>query len=196
MSDKKLKVTQKKLTDYQPNPHNHNEGTERGGQMLEKSFNKYGAGRSLVADKNGKLIAGNQSMQGAIDAGMVDVIEVETDGNQIVVVKRTDLDLEGQDTRAVELAYMDNRAHEISFVLDEDQLEADVNRGVDFSAMYTPAELDALLPDADDADTGRGDSQDIPEQYNLIVECANELELAQIFEELQERGLKCRTLLS
>jgi len=196
--DKQPKVTKKKLSDYQANPHNHNTGTERGSQMLKKSFNRLGAGRSLVADKNGKLIAGNQSLKGALDAGLLNVIEVETTGNEVVVVKRTDLDLESDDTRGVELSYADNRAHEVSFELNPEQMQMDVDRGVDFSMMYTPSELDSLLPDATETESGAGraEPQDIEEQFVLIVDCSSEQELSALFQELQERGLKCRTLLS
>jgi len=49
-------VTHRKLTDYVPNPKNSNTGSERGQGMIEHSFRKYGAGRSLLVDKNGKQI--------------------------------------------------------------------------------------------------------------------------------------------
>jgi hypothetical protein len=141
------KVTRRKLSDYQPNPNNHNLGSERGLQMIEASFNQYGAGRSLLADKNGVLIAGNQSQAGALEAGFEDVIEVETDGKSVVVVKRRDLDL-STDKQAVALSYMDNRAHEVSFQLDPIALQADAQAGVDFSAMFTTKELNHRLEQA------------------------------------------------
>lgn len=193
------KVTKKKLKDYQPNPENHNLGTERGAQMLEKSLNRYGAGRSLLADKDGMMIAGNQTLQAASDAGIENVIEVETDGKTLVVVKRTDLDLDDpHDTSAIELGYMDNRSHEISFRLDVEQIAADADRGVDFDLMYTVDELGSLVGrDLDDDEDDKDKApKDIPEQYVLIVECSNEQEQAALFEELNARGLKCRALLS
>jgi hypothetical protein len=195
MSDPK--ITKKKIEDYQPNNRNHNLGTERGAAMLGKSVEKYGAGRSLLADKHGKLIAGNQSQQAMIEAGLTEVIEVETDGNQVVVVKRRDLDLDDpESTKAIELGYMDNRSHEVSFRMDVEQIAADIEMGVDMSLMYTPGELDNLIgmdvvPDL--PDTGE---KKIPDQFVLIVECANESEQAALFDELQSRGLKCRALLS
>jgi hypothetical protein len=44
--DKAPRIRRRKITDYQPNPHNHNTGTERGAGMIEDSFRTYGAGRS------------------------------------------------------------------------------------------------------------------------------------------------------
>jgi site-specific DNA-methyltransferase (adenine-specific) len=144
--DKAPRIRRRKITDYQPNPHNHNTGTERGAGMIEDSFRTYGAGRSLLADRDGYLIAGNQSQEGALNAGIQDVIEVETDGKQLVVVRRTDLDLDDpESTRAIELAYMDNRASEVSFNLDVGQIAADIEGGVDLSRMYSPDELAAFV---------------------------------------------------
>jgi hypothetical protein len=196
MPGKKPKVTKKKLSDYTPNPKNHNTGTERGAQMLENSLNRYGAGRSLLSDKDGALIAGNQTLQAALDAGIEEVIEIETDGKALVVVKRTDLDLDDpESTAAIELGYMDNRSHEISFRLDTEQIAADIDAGVDMSLMYTPGELDLLVPDLD-ADEETGGAKAISDQYICFVECASEAELAALFEELQARGFQCRVSLS
>jgi hypothetical protein len=198
MTSKKPKVTKKKLSDYTQNPKNHNLGTERGAQMLENSLNRYGAGRSVLSDKDGVMIAGNQTLKAALDAGITDVYEIETDGKALVVVKRTDLDLDDPDsTKATEMGYMDNRGHEVSFNLDTQQVTEDIEAGVDMSLMYTPGELDLIVPELDDEDDEEvGGAKTIPDQFICFVECANEKDLAAIFEELQARGYKCRLSLS
>lgn len=140
------KVTQRKLSDYQQDPANANAGTERGVYMLEHSLEQFGAGRSLLADKNGVLLAGNKTQQSASDLGITDVIEVETDGTQLVVVKRTDLDLtQDEDNRARGLAYADNRAGEVGLAWDAGQLLADANAGIDLGQFWREDELEALL---------------------------------------------------
>lgn len=137
MSDDKS-VKRGKLTDYVPNPNNSNEGSERRQGMIERSLRKYGAGRSLVVDKNRKIIAGNHSQEGAI--------EVETDGKQIVVVRRVDLDLDDpDDMRAVELSYMDNRANEVSLNWDASRILADLDAGADLSSMFSDMELAEMI---------------------------------------------------
>jgi hypothetical protein len=157
------KITKRKVTDYQPNPENHNQSNERGAGMIENSFRTLGAGRSLVVDRNGVIIAGNQSQEGAVNAGIQDVIEVETDGNQIVVVRRTDLDLSDKKGKARQLAYADNRTHEVSFTLDVSQVKLDIEAGLDLSGLYTDTELDILLdvesetPEAPDAQIDRAE---------------------------------------
>ena len=53
-----------KVDDLITDNRNANSGTIRGRAMVEESFARYGAGRSVLADKNGRLIAGNTSKQG------------------------------------------------------------------------------------------------------------------------------------
>lgn len=83
----------KTLSDLRQDERNANKGTERGAAMLGNSLQQFGAGRSVLADKNGALIAGNKTIQSAAGMGLENVIVVQTDGSQIVVVQRTDLDL-------------------------------------------------------------------------------------------------------
>jgi DNA modification methylase len=189
-------IRRKTLEDYVPNEKNHNQGTERGSQMIEKSFNKYGAGRSLLADKHGKLIAGNQSQQAALEAGMKHVIEVETDGNTVVVVKRKDLDLDDVETmKAIELAYIDNRASEISYDLDVDRMAEDIELGVDFGLMYTPGELAFLLGN----DVVYGDEEEAgaaaaPEDTHAILQEKWGTKLGQLWQIPSQHGGNHRIL--
>jgi len=132
-----------KLSDFRPDPRNANKGTQKGREMLEKSIREFGAGRSVLADKNGVLIAGNKTMETAIDAGFQDCIVVETDGSKLVVVKRTDLDLEN-DPRAKALAVADNRVSEVSLEWDTDVL-AQLNNEVDLSIFWEQHEIDDML---------------------------------------------------
>lgn len=101
-----------KLADLTPDPQNANLGTERGLALLDDSLRTLGAGRSILVDKNGKIIAGNKTHERALDIGLTDVLLVPTDGTTLVAVVRTDLDLES-DPRAKRLALADNRIGEI-----------------------------------------------------------------------------------
>jgi len=81
-----------KLSELQPDPENANKGTFRGRCAVEKSLLDCGAGRSIVTDKNGVILAGNKTAAAAQAAGLnEEMILVETDGSQLVVVRRTDL---------------------------------------------------------------------------------------------------------
>ena len=94
------------LADLTPDGENFNRHTEFGQKLLEDSLRKFGAGRSILVDKDGNIIAGNSTTETAAAIGMEDVIVVPTDGKKLVVVQRTDLTLDSPEGR--ELALADN----------------------------------------------------------------------------------------
>ena len=73
--------------------------------MIRKSLEELGAGRSVVVDADDELIAGNGVYEQAEALGL-GVKVVETDGSELVVVKRTDLHTD--DDKRKRLAYADN----------------------------------------------------------------------------------------
>lgn len=139
------KLKKRKITDYIPDNHNANKGTERGLQMLEQSLNEDGAGRSIVVDMNGNVPAGNKTLEAAMLAGIEDVIEIETDGKALIVHKRVDWDLSDPHGAARRYAYRDNRTSQVSLTWDANVIAADVEAGVDLSQLWTPLELEFLI---------------------------------------------------
>ena len=69
--------------------HNFNKGNEQGQELMERSFKEMGAGRSILIDRNGHIIAGNKSQKAAIAAGIKRVRVIETTGDELVAVKRS-----------------------------------------------------------------------------------------------------------
>lgn len=130
------------LRDLEPDKHNANKGTDRGRSMLGTSLREYGAGRSILVDRNGRIIAGNKTVESATAAGMQNLIEVQTTGDELVVVRRMDLDLEN-DPKAKALAIADNRIAEIDLEWDPTVLAnlADV----DLPHFWNEMELRKLL---------------------------------------------------
>lgn len=100
--------------------HNFNKGTEAGRKLMEKSFTELGAGRSILVDKDGRIIAGNKSQQAAIAAGITTVRVIETTGDELIAVKRTDISLDSKEGR--ELALADNLTTQINLAWDEAEL--------------------------------------------------------------------------
>jgi len=139
-------MTQAHISDFTPDPSNANRGTERGRALLEQSLRQYGAGRSILVDRNGRIIAGNKTLQTAGEIGLDDVIVVQTDGKQIVAVQRMDLNL-ATDEAARMLAYADNRVGQIDLDFDPEQLLADMTAGLPLEDFWRQDELDALLAD-------------------------------------------------
>ena len=141
-----------------PDRKNANKGTERGRYMVEASLRETGAGRSIVLDKDGRIIAGNKTFEAASDIGLPIRI-VETDGRELVAVKRTDLDLDDDTGTARKLAYFDNRAGQVGLEWDASVLLGDLTAGLDLSAMFRQEELDELLADLTPKTTGDTEPQ-------------------------------------
>lgn len=135
-----------KLSDLRPDAQNANKGTERGRYALEASLRKFGAGRSILLDKHGHIVAGNKTAEVAGELGMDDVIIVPTDGTKLVAVQRTDLDIDSPEGRG--LAYADNRVGELDLSFDGAQIALDVADGLDLSAFWRKDELDTLMADS------------------------------------------------
>lgn len=117
-----------KLKDLIPDDKNFNKGSEFGNSLIEKSFRKFGAGRSILLDKNNRIIAGNKSVENAGAIGMEDVIVVESDGTKIIAVKRTDIDLDSIIGR--EMALADNASAKANIVFDAELIEAELSEAV------------------------------------------------------------------
>jgi ParB-like chromosome segregation protein Spo0J len=91
---------------------NFNKGTDEGKEMMEKSFKEHGAGRSVLLDKDNNIIAGNKSTSAARKAGIKKVRVIETDGTELIAVKRTDISIDSKEGR--EMALLDNRTAQVN----------------------------------------------------------------------------------
>ena len=151
MTDSGIIARRRKLTEYTPDPHNANAGTERGQYMLDQSVQEVGATRSLVASADDGIPIGNHALQAFVDAGLVDVIEVETDGHTVVVHKRSDW-ASVSDPVVRKAAHYDNRTSQVNLRWDADRLIEDARAGVNLSDLWHPDEFDALVERAAQAE--------------------------------------------
>lgn len=123
MAKKEKEIT--KISDLVPDANNYNKGTEFGQGLIEKSIRKNGLGRSLLIDRNGKVIAGNKTLEATVASGFDEdkIRVIKTDGTELIVVQRTDLDL---DTRkGKEMALADNATSKANLAWDYEALGAD-----------------------------------------------------------------------
>ncbi len=138
------KVKQGTIKELKFDPQNANRGTERGNQALEESLQRYGAGRSVLADKNGVIIAGNKTVEKAGEIGIEDAVFVHTKGDQVVVVVRDDLDL-AADPEARALAIADNRVGELDLAWDISALVDSAKDLETLEPFFYQQEIDELL---------------------------------------------------
>ena len=101
-----------------------NQGTDLGQKIIECSLKKFGACRSVVVDKNGDTIIGDKVLQKAKELG-IPVLEIETDGSVLVVVKRTDLDANSK--KAKEIGFVDNLSSEKGLKWNNDYILETMN---------------------------------------------------------------------
>lgn len=98
---------------------NANMGTEKGDRIVEKSLKKLGFGRSVLLDKDNKVIAGNHVLKGSAKQGFnKKIITVDVDGDTIVAVRRTDLTLDSAKGR--QMAIVDNHSAVVGIDLSQE----------------------------------------------------------------------------
>lgn len=150
MSRKKIA----EITDLTPDPENANEGTERGLAAVEDSLRKFGAGRAPVADRSGIVIAGNKTIEQAAALGF-NIRTVHTDGKELVVVVREDLDLsDDKEGRARGLALADNRSSELGLKWNVEQVLKHANDGVPVQdAGFSEKDLQSLQRQLEKSET-------------------------------------------
>ena len=194
--------TIKTIRDLTPDRQNVNAGTERGAYMVDWSLTELGAGRSILADASGNVLAGNKTLEAAVEHGFP-VRVVETDGKELVVVQRRDLDLNGNEKqrgKARQMAIADNRASEVGYAPDAEILLAHQANGVDISPMFREDEIDlyieSLTPKQSASETNDTSAQIGDLEYRVIVICSNETQQAELLERFESEGLKCQALIS
>ena len=110
------------IDDLIQDDHNFNKGNEQGAQLLERSFRECGAGRSVLIDKDNRLVGGNKAQKGFKAAGKKKVIIVDSDADTLVAVRRKDVSLDSAEGR--KMAYLDNLTTQVNLTWDQTELEA------------------------------------------------------------------------
>ena len=109
------------IKDLKLDDKNFNKHTEYGMSLLEKSLRENGAGRSILIDKDNNIIAGNGIIEAAGSIGLEKVKIVETSGDEIIAVKRTDIALDSDQGR--QMAFADNATAAADLNWDEELLQ-------------------------------------------------------------------------
>ena len=148
-------IKEAKISDLVFDNKNFNKHTEYGMSLIEKSIRNNGAGRSILIDKNNRIIAGNGVTEIAGQIGLDDVQIVETDGTKIIAVKRTDIDLDSKQGREMALADNATGAADLQWDAEtiaeiEDEFDIDAGEwGVDID-FDTPTNNEVDVDDFDD----------------------------------------------
>ncbi len=175
------KVLETSIDKLIPDNKNFNKGTQFGEHLMDESLRKFGLGRSILLDKNNRIISGNKTTEKAGELGYEKVLVIETDGSTLVAVKRNDIDLDS--TVGRELALADNATSKANLSWDEEMI-MQCAEYFDFD----PEEWGVSMSEPEE-ESQEESKREI--DTKLIVECGDATKLSLLFRELQDRGFKC-----
>ena len=128
--------------------------TDRSASLIAESLKRYGAARSIVIDEDGRILAGNGTVEGAKKAGIDKLRIIEAEGDELIAVRRAGL----SEDEKVGLALADNRSSDLS------EWDHDMLRQLSEEHDLTPwFEDDELLAEVLDTVEGKTDPDDVPE---------------------------------
>ena len=118
---------------------NYRKHSEQNKKRIRQSLTECGAGRSVLVDKDGCLIAGNGVFEQAEKMGIKTRV-VETDGTELVVVKRTDIGTE--DDKRKLLALADNATSDnVEWDMENIAADFDVSVAEDWGVTFDHEDL-------------------------------------------------------
>ncbi len=180
------------LGNLKPDPKNARKRTPQSKFLIGESLKKFGAARSIVIDEENRVLAGNGTIEGAKAAGISNVRVIETDGDEIIAVKRKGL----SEDEKVGLALADNRTADLS-EWDAEMLHQ-LSEETDIGPWFSEDDVNELLGKAEEEDIDEDLSADqsvkLTGTYQILVDCVDEIEQTATLETLLKEGLKCRAL--
>ena len=122
------------VKDLKLDKRNYNKHNDENKRLIKKSIDECGFGRSVVIDNDGEVICGN-GVVSTLDEN-TNIKVVETDGNELVVIRRKDL--KRTDEKRDKLAILDNSTGKLSewdYDLLKEDFEEDYlqNLGIDYT---------------------------------------------------------------
>lgn len=141
------------IRDLKPDHKNARRRTDRSAALIAESLKRYGAARSIVIDEDGRILAGNGTVEGAKQAGINKVRIIEAEGDELIAVKRTDLSEEEK----IGLALADNRSSDLS-EWDNDML-MQLSKENDLEPWFDSDDLSAMGIESPDFDPASEDDQ-------------------------------------
>ncbi len=127
------------IKDLKSDHKNARKRTDRSAELIKESLQRYGAARSIVIDEDNRILAGNGTIEGAKEAGIDRIRVIETDGDEVIAVRRTGLTEE----QKVGLALADNRTADLS-EWDQEMLNR-LGEQHDISLFFSQDDLNGIL---------------------------------------------------
>jgi DNA modification methylase len=166
----------------QPDPQNPRRRTDRSADLIRASLTQFGGMRSLVVDENNVVRAGNGTLQEAKELGYTSVKIIDTDGTELIAVRRSGL----KNDEWIQYGVADNRTSDLSEWDAEIllQLDEEYNLG----DWFTPDEIEEFELRLDD-DEGTTGTTSILTPRDAQIDEGN---LNDILKDLGAKKLPCR----
>lgn len=119
------------IEDIKKQEHPMNRGTQFGKNLLKRSLQMLGLTRSIVVDKNDIVLCGDKVLDTARELGIRKVQVVETTGDTLIVVKRTDVDASSR--KGLEISLVDNLCSEQNLNWDAKEVIWNSNKNMSFN---------------------------------------------------------------
>ena len=132
--------------------------TDRSAALIAESLKRYGAARSIVIDEDGRILAGNGTVEGAKKAGINKVRIIEAEGDELIAVRRSGL----SEDEKVGLAIADNRSSDLS-EWDNEMLRQ-LSEEHDLTPWFEDGELLAEVLEPEEGLTDADDVPEVPEE--------------------------------
>lgn len=183
--------TPKNIEDLKGDPKNARKRTAQSKALIQESLKSFGAARSIVIDESNTILAGNGTVEAAAAQGISRVRVIETDGDEIIAVKRSGL----SDSEKVGLALADNRTADLA-EWDAQMLQS-LAAEHDIAPWFSEDDINELLAKDDEFDPDdptEDQSHKIDAVFQIIVNCRNEEEQTATLDYLLGQGLDCKAM--
>jgi DNA modification methylase len=147
------------LSDLKQDHKNARKRTETSASLLKESLQRYGPARSIVIDEDDRILAGNGTVEAALNLGIEGLRIVDASPDEIIAVRRTGL----TEDQKVGLALADNRTADLA-EWDAEMLQQ-LSKEHDISPWFDDHDVEALLEQVERLDPveGNTDPDDAPE---------------------------------
>ena len=146
------------IKDLKSDHKNARKRTDRSAALIAESLKRFGAARSIVIDEDGRILAGNGTVEGAKKAGIDKLRIIEAEGDELIAVRRAGL----SEDEKVGLALADNRSSDLS-EWDNEMLRQ-LSEEHDLTPWFEDGELLAEILEPEQGNTDPDDAPEPPEE--------------------------------
>lgn len=183
------------LSEFRVQPDNLNDHSQRGMSMLDESMGEDGYVAPMSAAANGDMMDGSARLETVAErfAGIAPIV-IEHDGTRPIVAVRTDIP-NGSTLEAQRIALRANRVGQVNLRWNVERLAAlKRDRPELVASLFLVDELAGILKRAD-ADGHNAGADALPQQFMILVECADEAQQTELLTRYTAEGLTCRALI-